>query len=72
MHAVADLQDVLRQEHGGSEAYILTGYLNIPKVFQLTLYNGFDKESGNSSALRPVKQKISSLMMNYGMHSRNS
>ncbi len=27
----------------GSEAYILTGYLNIPKVFQLTLYNGFDK-----------------------------
>ena len=56
----------------GSEAYILTGYLNIPKVFQLTLYNGFDKESGNSSALRPVKQKISSLMMNCGMHSGNS
>lgn len=29
----------------GSEAYILTGYLNIPKVFQLTLFNGFDQYS---------------------------
>ena len=26
----------------GSEAYILTGYFNIPKIFQLTLYNGYD------------------------------
>ncbi|MCQ2508623.1 MAG: formate C-acetyltransferase/glycerol dehydratase family glycyl radical enzyme, partial [Dorea sp.] len=26
----------------GSEAYILTGYLNIPKVFELTLFNGYD------------------------------
>ena len=30
----------------GNEAYILTGYLNIPKIFQLTLYNGFDNQSG--------------------------
>ena len=30
----------------GNEAYILTGYLNIPKFFQLTLYNGFDNQSG--------------------------
>lgn len=29
----------------GSEAYILTGYFNIPKVFQLTLYNGYDTET---------------------------
>ena len=30
----------------GNEAYILTGYLNIPKIFQLALYNGFDNQSG--------------------------
>ena len=29
----------------GSEAYILTGYMNIPKIFQLTLYNGYDAMS---------------------------
>lgn len=27
----------------GKEAYILTGYLNVPKVLELTLNNGFDK-----------------------------
>ena len=36
----------------GSEAYILTGYLNIPKVFQLTLYNGYDTESGKQLGLK--------------------
>ena len=35
----------------GSEAYILTGYLNIPKVFQLTLFNGFDQYSGRQIGL---------------------
>lgn len=35
----------------GSEAYILTGYLNIPKVFQLTLFNGFDEYSGKQIGL---------------------
>jgi len=30
----------------GNEAYILTGYLNIPKAFQLALYDGFDNQSG--------------------------
>lgn len=35
----------------GSEAYILTGYLNIPKVFQLTLLNGFDQYSGRQIGL---------------------
>ncbi|MGD9566947.1 MAG: trans-4-hydroxy-L-proline dehydratase [Sedimentibacter sp.] len=27
----------------GREAYVLTGYLNVPKIFELTLNNGFDK-----------------------------
>ena len=35
----------------GKEAYILTGYLNIPKIFQLTLYNGFDHYSGKQLGL---------------------
>jgi len=26
----------------GNEAYILTGYFNLPKIFELTLFNGFD------------------------------
>lgn len=30
----------------GNEAYILTGYFNLPKVFELTLNNGYDKVSG--------------------------
>jgi len=29
----------------GSEAYILTGYFNLPKIFELTLNNGYDKVS---------------------------
>ena len=36
----------------GSEAYILTGYLNIPKVLQLTLFNGFDQYSGKQIGLK--------------------
>ena len=35
----------------GSEAYILTGYLNIPKVFQLTLFNGYDEYYGKKIGL---------------------
>ncbi|MDR1559984.1 MAG: pyruvate formate lyase family protein, partial [Clostridiales bacterium] len=27
----------------GSEAYILTGYFNLPKILELTLYNGYDR-----------------------------
>ncbi len=30
----------------GNEAYILQGYFNIPKVFELTLFNGVDQMSG--------------------------
>ena len=36
----------------GNEAYILTGYFNIPKIFQLTLYNGFDNQSGKQLGLK--------------------
>jgi len=36
----------------GSEAYILTGYLNIPKIFQLTLFNGYDEYSGKQIGLK--------------------
>ena len=30
----------------GNEAYILTGYMNLPKIVELTLYNGYDHVSG--------------------------
>jgi len=30
----------------GTEAYILSGYFNIPKVLELTLHNGFDPRTG--------------------------
>lgn len=30
----------------GTEAYILTGYFNLPKILELTLNNGFDKRTG--------------------------
>jgi len=30
----------------GNEAYILTGYFNLPKILEITLHNGFDPVSG--------------------------
>jgi formate C-acetyltransferase len=30
----------------GKEAYILTGYFNLPKILELTLHNGFDNRLG--------------------------
>ncbi|WP_312940787.1 pyruvate formate lyase family protein, partial [Oscillibacter sp.] len=30
----------------GNEAYILQGYFNLPKVFELALYNGVDQKTG--------------------------
>ena len=35
----------------GKEAYILTGYLNLPKIFELVLNNGIDPISGKSVGL---------------------
>ena len=36
----------------GNEAYILTGYLNIPKILQLTLDNGIDEMTGEVLGLQ--------------------
>ncbi len=36
----------------GNEAYILTGYFNIPKILELTLYNGYDHYTGKTIGLR--------------------
>jgi formate C-acetyltransferase len=35
----------------GREAYCLTGYLNVPKIFEITLNNGFDKYTGKQIGL---------------------
>lgn len=35
----------------GKEAYILTGYFNLPKILELTLNNGFDSFSGKQLGL---------------------
>lgn len=35
----------------GNEAYILTGYFNLPKILELTLYNGFDQVSNRQLGL---------------------
>lgn len=36
----------------GNEAYILTGYFNIPKILELTLNNGYDKVSNQQLGLK--------------------
>ena len=36
----------------GKEAYILTGYLNLPKILELTLNNGLDPLSGEAVGLQ--------------------
>ena len=33
----------------GKEAYLLTGYLNVPKVLEVTLNNGIDPETGKTA-----------------------
>lgn len=35
----------------GKEAYILTGYLNLPKIFEVTLNNGVDPRTGKKIGL---------------------
>jgi formate C-acetyltransferase len=44
----------------GKEAYILTGYLNIPKIFEITLFNGYDHVS--KKQLGPMTGKASSFL----------
>lgn len=36
----------------GREAYVLTGYMNVPKIFELTLNNGYDKYTGKQIGLK--------------------
>ena len=36
----------------GTEAYILQGYFNIPKIFELTLFNGVDQMTGKQLGLQ--------------------
>ena len=36
----------------GTEAYILTGYFNLPKILELTLNDGFDKRTGKQIGIR--------------------
>jgi formate C-acetyltransferase len=36
----------------GKEAYLLTGYLNVPKILEITLHNGYDPVSGKLVGLR--------------------
>jgi len=35
----------------GTESYILTGYFNLPKILEITLYNGFDPRTGKQIGL---------------------
>jgi trans-4-hydroxy-L-proline dehydratase len=35
----------------GREAYILTGYFNLPKIFEITLHNGLDPRTGKKIGL---------------------
>ena len=44
----------------GKEAYILTGYFNLSKVFEITLYNGVDPRTGKTIGIEtgdPLKFK---------------
>lgn len=36
----------------GNEAYILTGYFNLPKILEITLHNGFDPVAGKQLGLK--------------------
>ena len=35
----------------GNEAYILTGYFNLPKILEITLHNGYDQAAGEPLGL---------------------
>ncbi len=36
----------------GKEAYLLTGYLNVPKIFEVTLNNGLDPVTGKTAGIQ--------------------
>jgi trans-4-hydroxy-L-proline dehydratase len=35
----------------GKEAYLLTGYLNVPKILEVTLHNGIDPQTGTRAGI---------------------
>jgi len=35
----------------GKEAYLLTGYLNVPKILEVTLHNGIDPQTGERAGI---------------------
>ncbi|MEG1972504.1 MAG: pyruvate formate lyase family protein, partial [Oscillospiraceae bacterium] len=41
----------------GNEAYILTGYFNLPKILELTLFNGYDNMSHQQLGLKTGEAK---------------
>ena len=41
----------------GKECYILTGYFNLPKIFELTLYNGWDPRTKKQIGLKTGEPK---------------
>ena len=41
----------------GNEAYILTGYFNLPKIFELTLTNGYDYNTDQQLGLKTGKEE---------------
>ena len=50
----------------GNEAYILTGYFNIPKILELALFNGYDNMSGAAGALDRMTAMNSQAMRSCG------
>jgi len=42
----------------GREAYILTGYFNMPKVLEITLNNGFDKETDRQLGIKTHEELV--------------
>ena len=49
----------------GKEAYILTGYLNVPKILELALNNGIDPITGSKSDRRPVTRRSLKTSMSF-------
>ncbi|MDR2388258.1 MAG: glycyl radical protein [Tannerellaceae bacterium] len=41
----------------GKEAYLLTGYLNVPKILELTLHNGYDPIGGKQVGITTGKAR---------------
>ncbi len=41
----------------GKEAYILTGYMNLPKIFEVALHNGADPVTGKQIGVKTGKKK---------------